>query len=69
MAISHKKNFGVYHWDTFDNETILIADLQTLNRCLKFIDKKYKGRISKEGADRVDVVDRQGTVVRSFSVK
>jgi hypothetical protein len=24
--IKHKKTFGLYHWDTFDNEIILIAE-------------------------------------------
>ncbi len=23
--LHHKKEYGVYHWDTFDNETILIT--------------------------------------------
>ena len=30
--ISHKKEFGVYHWDTFDNVTLLIKDCKTLQR-------------------------------------
>ena len=26
---SHKLKFGVYHWDTFDNETTLLDEFDT----------------------------------------
>ena len=28
--ITHKKEFGIYHWDIFDNETILVGEADTL---------------------------------------
>lgn len=68
MAISHKKEFGIYHWDTFDNVTILVdeADIETEARDI--VEKKYGNRISCSGADRVDIVDSKGTVIENYSV-
>jgi hypothetical protein len=68
MPIQHKKEFGVYHWDTFDNETILIDEADTLNEAREKVQKKYKNRISASGADQVDIVDRAGNIVEKFSV-
>ena len=66
--ITHKKKYGVYHWDTFDNETILIEELAFFNDAKVFVNEKYAGRIGPKGADRVDIVDNHGTVVASYSV-
>lgn len=69
MGILHKKAFGVYHWDTFDNETILIAERATLKAAQKFVQKRYAGRIGSDGADQVDIVDRDGNIVHKVSVR
>jgi len=66
--ITHSKEFGVYHWDTFDNETILIHETNTLKEAQDFVNNSYKGRISSNGADRVDIVNKEGTIVAKFSV-
>lgn len=66
--ISHKKEFGVYHWDTFDNETMLVDDADTLEEAQSIVNEKYKGRIKGHGADRVDIVDKQGNIVAKFNV-
>lgn len=64
------KEFGVYHWDTFDNETIRIDEFDTLDEATDFVEKdKYKGRISPQGADKVDIVDKSGTIRKQYSVK
>jgi len=68
MPIQHKKEFGVYHWDTFDNETILTKDCDTLEEAEKYVSDYYGERISSNGADRVDIVDPKGNVVNTFSV-
>ena len=67
--ISHKKKFGVYHWDTFDNETLLINEFDTLPAAEIFVESQYKGRISPNGADKVEIVDRRGNILRFYSVE
>jgi len=68
-GILHKRAFGIYHWDTFDNETILIAERTELEKAIEFVQKRYAGRISPDGADRVDIVDRDGNIVWKASVR
>jgi hypothetical protein len=68
MPIQHTKEFGIYHWDTFDNETILIDEADTLQEAKDIVAKRYKGRISGQGADQVDIVDSNGTVMEVFKV-
>jgi hypothetical protein len=69
MAIQHSKPFGIYHWDTFDNETILIGEANTLEAAEKFVNERYEGRIGSNGADKVDIVDKKGNIIRQFSVR
>lgn len=66
--ITHKKKLGIYHWDTFDNETILIDEADDLAEAEQKINERYKGRISPNGADQVDVVDQNGNVLRKYKV-
>jgi hypothetical protein len=67
--ISHTKAYGIYHWDTFDNETDLIGEADTLAEAQEFVQVKYYGHISPDGADRVDIVDQFGDVLERVSVK
>ena len=67
--ITHTKEFGIYHWDMFDNETLLVGEADTVTKAVKFIDDKYGARISCDGADRVEVVDLSGIILRRFNVK
>ena len=69
IPIQHTKQFGIYHWDTFDNETILIAETNTLPQAQRKVRKRYGERISPDGADRVEIVNRNGDIVRSYQVK
>ena len=69
MLKKFDKAYGIYHWDTFDDETILIAEADTRNEAWKYIQDNYKGRLSAQGADRVEIVDRLGNVVESYSTK
>lgn len=66
--ISHKKQFGIYHWDTFDNTTILIDEKDTLEQAHAFVQERYKGRIGPTGADQVDIVDQNGNIVDAYKV-
>ncbi len=69
MAVTHEKKFGIYHWDTFDNETLLIDEADTLSEATKIVEKKYAGRLNfAHGADQVDIVDRSGKIVKVFKV-
>jgi hypothetical protein len=47
--ISHTKKFGIYHWDTFDNETLLIDEADTLAQAQK---KKSPGSTRTESLDK-----------------
>jgi len=67
--ITHTKEFGIYHWDTFDNETILVGEADTLAEAIKFIDDKYGKRIHNTGADRIEVVDLAGNILRHFNIR
>jgi len=57
LSPKHKKRFGVYHWDTFDNETFFKKDFDILEEAESYIEEEYKGRIRSNGADQVDIVD------------
>lgn len=60
--------FKVYHWDTFDDETILLTKKFELAEAVRFVERRYAGRISPSGADRVEIVDTAGNVVKRYSV-
>lgn len=66
--IEHAKEYGVYHWDTFDYETIMIFEDNDLEVCEEFVRERYKGRIKPTGADQVDIVTRRGNIVRKYNV-
>lgn len=70
MPVQHKKEFGVYHWDTFDNETLLLFETDSRDEADNFIIERYKkqGRISASGADKVEIVNRQGKILEAFNV-
>jgi hypothetical protein len=67
MAVRTKK-FAVYHWDTFDNETFLKHEADTLEECEDWVIKHYGERLRESGADRVDIVDDKGDIVKQFNV-
>jgi len=68
MSISHKKEFGIYHWDTFDNETILVGEADTLEEAQSFVQNKYGDRIRPNGADQADIVDSKGNVIKKYPI-
>ena len=63
-----QRPYAVCHWDTFDNETLLVAEADTLPDAEAIVAERYKGRLRSDGADRVDIVDSEGRVVRAYSV-
>jgi len=68
MALWHKKKFGVYHWDTFDNQTSLAAEADTLDKARKKLKEQYGGSIRSNGADRVEIVDSKGNIVERYNI-
>lgn len=69
MALHQQnKEFGVYHWDTFDNETLLLEQFDTKEQAETWVEKRYGGRIRNSGADQVDIVNSHGIIVRKYSV-
>jgi hypothetical protein len=47
---------------------MLIAEADTLPDAEAIVAERYKSRLRPEGADRVDIVDCDGCVVRAYSV-
>ena len=68
MSISHTKKYGIYYWDTFDNETFLVFQSDSFEQASKRIVSKYGSRFSTMGADRVEIVDLKGNIVKNFSI-
>ncbi|KKK94301.1 hypothetical protein LCGC14_2684220 [marine sediment metagenome] len=64
----HKRKFGIYYWDTFDDVTLLIDEADTLEEARDKVGEKYGDRIRLSGADKVDIVSDDGTVVESYPV-
>lgn len=62
------KSFTIYHWDTFDNETLKIGTTHSLEEAVTFVEEHYKGRIQPDGADQVNIIDDSGNFIRSFKV-
>jgi hypothetical protein len=60
--------FAICHWDTFDGNTFVVAEALTLEEAVRKVEEMYKGRIRSSGADKVDIVDMNGDVARSFKV-
>lgn len=63
---NQKKEFGIYHWDTFDNTTFMITEMNTLVKAEDYVFDHYN--ISDNGADQVDIVKKGGIVVKKFRV-
>lgn len=62
------KEYGVYYWDTFDDETLFLKEFDDFQEACHYVEQRYEGRIRHSGADKVDIVDRQGNVVKQYSV-
>lgn len=63
------KPYGIYHWDTFDNETFLVGEADTLEEAEKFVVDHYGDRLRPNGADRADIVRFPGgDLVKKFQV-
>lgn len=61
------KKYGVYHWDTFDNRTIRVHETNEMSEAKKYVSDNYN--VSADGADRVDIVTKEGAVLHSFSIR
>jgi hypothetical protein len=68
ITLEHEKNFGVYHWDTFDDTTIFVGEGDTVADCCLLILKEYSSRIVGSGADRVEIVDQEGNIAATFNI-
>ena len=81
MLITHKKAFGIYPRDTFDNEIFSVDEADTLKEAVTLVQKHYGDRIfcldwttylvmlmREDGADQVNIVDQKGNIVQCFKV-
>ena len=68
MPIEHKKEFGVYLWDTFDNETMLIKEFDSFDKARAFVEEKYGRQISPNGADVIEIVDSHGEIKARWTI-
>jgi len=70
MNAKQTKEYGVYLWDTFDNETLFLKDFHALKDAKEYIEEKFKNDISKDGANRVDIVTLStGSVVKFYNIE
>ena len=60
--------FVICHWDTFDGGIFRVGGAQTLAEAEEIVQEKYGSRIRPSGADKVDIVDNTGKIVRQYSV-
>lgn len=67
--IKHTKKYGVYHWDTFDNATLLLFESDDMEECRLWTINYYGDRLDKAGADYVDLVDDKRNIVKQSRVK
>lgn len=68
MPKRQTKAFGVYHWDTFDNETTFLDDFDTYKEAEKFIKNHYGDRIKPNGADKAEIIGLDGNTYGSLPV-
>lgn len=69
--ITHKKPYGIYHWDTFETtgeDILLVDEADTVEEAEAKVKRLYGNRISNHGADRVEIVDQQGEIVQSYLI-
>ena len=66
--LTHKLKYGVYWWDTFDNETDLVGEFNHLHNAVDFVESKYRDRLSSQGADKIEIVDDNGTIVKDWRI-
>jgi len=68
ITLEHEKDYGVYHWDTFDDTTLFVGEGDTVADCCLLILKEYGSRIVGHGADRVEIVDQEGNIAANFNI-
>jgi len=61
--------YRVYYLDTFDNEAFLQDSFDELVEAEVYVNDKYKDSLSSSGADQVEIVDKSGSIVRTFQVR
>ncbi len=66
MPIEHTARFGIYHWDTVDDETMLLSQADTIKEAEEYVKKHCC--VEAYGADQVDIVDLRGNVIRTFPI-
>ena len=64
----HIKEYGIYYWDTFDNETLFLKDFDSLDAAKAYVEERYQGRLRDSGADKIDIVTRIGSIVKQYPV-
>lgn len=69
MPITHKLEFGIYHWDTFDDITVQVGEADTLEEAKEIVVEKYKGHLFADGADKIEIVDSGGNVVKRYKLR
>lgn len=60
--------FVICHWDTFDNDTFAVGEATTLDAAMKKVMELYEDRLRVNGADRVEIIDINGNVVKRYNV-
>jgi hypothetical protein len=64
----HRKPFAIYHWDTLEDQTVLLADFHERSAAVRFVHSEFAGRIGHEGLDQLEIVGPRGELVQKFRV-
>ena len=67
MGIEHKKEYGVYYWDIFDNIRFLKFETDSKLGALNYVNDNYGNKLC--GADRVDIVDSEGNIIATYDIR
>lgn len=68
MSVVHTKNWGLYHWDSLANMTMLIDEADTLGKAESIIRDRFV-LTSNHNGDHVKIIHLDGTAVRAFFVR
>jgi len=68
MSNKQTKAYGIYYWNTLDNETLFLKEFHDMIVAMKYIEERYQGQLRDNGADKIDIVTKAGNVVKQYRV-
>ena len=70
--IEHTRRYGIYRRNIVDDIVtvgkVLVSEKDTLSESERFVEFEFKEQISSEGSDRIEIIDRDGNVKKTYNV-